>query len=424
MSIKLGEQNIGKIMLVDRPVTKVYRGEELVWKRWRNTIKGLTSPNKTSQLRINGVGVDYTSDVEGQFSISFDYTITSVGSLLYQFPPRDYIEIDLRNADLSEVDNFASIANGNGSLERVYFNKKIELKKGNNFVGMFYGCRKLKEVDMSMFTLKGNPINNAFTQCVSLTDLKIGNIETTLNIQDSPLTLQSAIGILDALQEVSTPKTITFSAYTTSLINASNTALAKVYDAEQKGWTIVGEGMKDYVELEYIESTGTQLIDTGVQLHRTDVVNIEFIPTTIYGNMVYFGVRSSGTWQTSEDQFYLNYNSMQGVNLTLWDALYTGKIIEPYIIVGSIYNASVTKKGLNNTHNTYLGALNNIGSASAYANAKYLKFDVIRGGLKIIDLVPAKRMSDGAIGMIDKISGQWYGNSGTGTFIGGEPKQD
>lgn len=43
MAIKLGEQNIGKIMLGDRPIKKVMLGDRLVWESYQgNIIKGTT----------------------------------------------------------------------------------------------------------------------------------------------------------------------------------------------------------------------------------------------------------------------------------------------------------------------------------------------------------------------------------------------
>lgn len=70
-----------------------------------------------------------------------------------------------------------------------------------------------------------------------LTDLTLGDIYESLSLAQSPLTLQSAIGILTNLQQV-TNETLTFSATTSALIQADTTAMNLVAQAQSYGWTI------------------------------------------------------------------------------------------------------------------------------------------------------------------------------------------
>ena len=73
-----------------------------------------------------------------------------------------------------------------------------------------------------------------------LTNVDATTIENTLNVSNSPLTLQSAINILSALQDVTGygGKTLTFSSTTSALVQADTMAMNLVAQAQANGWTI------------------------------------------------------------------------------------------------------------------------------------------------------------------------------------------
>lgn len=48
-------------------------------------------------------------------------------------------------------------------------------------------------------------------------------------------------------------------------------------------------------------------------------------------------------------------------------------------------------------------------------------FKLYASAVLVCDFVPCRRLSDGAIGMFDLVSQSFFGNSGTGSFIGGAP---
>lgn len=84
--------------------------------------------------------------------------------------------------------------------------------------------------------------SNPFSSANVLTDVECDFIEHSVNLSDSPLTLQSAINVLNALQDVTSygGATLTFSSTTKGYINNDQDALALVYQAQSNGWTVTG----------------------------------------------------------------------------------------------------------------------------------------------------------------------------------------
>lgn len=179
-----------------------------------------------------------------------------------------------------------------------------------------------------------------------------------------------------------------------------------------------------YTELAYIESTGTQYIDTGHVPGVNDVYKIRYAHTTIADNQVVFGSRSSGTYATSKNQVYLNKSSASSTrNETLFFSgtsqqdLYLTEVNRQYTLSLSVgsgnFDGSASKP-------LYLFCLNNIGSVTANAFVKLYSFEVWNGDALVCDLVPCRRNSDGAVGMYDRVTDSFFGNAGTGEFIAGE----
>lgn len=84
-------------------------------------------------------------------------------------------------------------------------------------------------------------------------------IEYSKDFSAENLSLVSACAVLDALQEVATTQTITFSSFTTTLINESDVALGKVFDAIRKGWQIGGGEIMQTDDVAYFYDTETRM---------------------------------------------------------------------------------------------------------------------------------------------------------------------
>lgn len=180
-----------------------------------------------------------------------------------------------------------------------------------------------------------------------------------------------------------------------------------------------------YQKIEYLESSGTQYINTGLHLSGENV--------EIEGN------------------FYLiNYSS----SYAAWFRQYSAEGKESFRIIrantnnNSLYyvcgaNASNSSafaiQGLDNLYNFKLlfNSLTINGQTLSYSpsigvgdssklyvfysgtSGRFYSFKVKDGQIQILNLIPCRRISDSTLGMYDTVSGTFMKNSGTGVFIAG-----
>lgn len=187
-----------------------------------------------------------------------------------------------------------------------------------------------------------------------------------------------------------------------------------------------GKSLPYDAKVEYLESTGTQYIDTGVY-HREGqsyVINIiatptssevDFIATNIgnggmvvgFYNYFVFGYNrpnlriNTGIFEVKETEFHIEYEFKDG-NRTL-------------TVNGTSYSEAGTTYSANRTIRLYGGYQGTYGSLKC-------KRAVFRDANDnfLIDMIPVRVGTTGY--MYDKISGQLFGNSGTGDFILGPDK--
>ena len=187
-----------------------------------------------------------------------------------------------------------------------------------------------------------------------------------------------------------------------------------------------------FTALEYIESTGTQYIDTEIQRSSSvyDLeVDVSFADST---NRYLIGTDNHSPGycgRASDGKFELNYSlrtSMSsGVNERVKMRYYgTGTSGHTYLTVtkngvsetltaNSSANANVT------TRTFVIYANNTSSSVSRILNGKiYLAKLSLDGDLKR-NFIPARRDSDGEIGMYDTVTNTFFTNAGTGEFIAG-----
>ena len=183
-----------------------------------------------------------------------------------------------------------------------------------------------------------------------------------------------------------------------------------------------GEVIIKYTELEYIESTGTQYIDTGV--NNINGVEIQFQYSAYKENASAFGARNG---DASDSRF----------GLTLYDGCF--HIMPPgQNVNGIITNKHIFKFGSNvnyqcymdeelkinkiptykSSYNTYLFCECSGGYSSFYSNnLKIYYCKLYKDGVLVRDFIPSKY--NGKIGLWDRISETFFINNGTGEFVAG-----
>lgn len=185
---------------------------------------------------------------------------------------------------------------------------------------------------------------------------------------------------------------------------------------------------KGYTELEHIESTGTQYIDTGFVPDGNTRVIMDVQLTSIgsvenSSNAVFFGSRATVSSQ--------NYSMMCAAG-----ALRTGynKTNESPFSIDPLTRVTIDKDGETTTingethsftaatfeapGNMYLLALNQKGTLRWLASAKLYSCQVYDNGTLVRDYVPCINPS-GVVGLYDMANGVFYADAAGGAFIAG-----
>lgn len=181
---------------------------------------------------------------------------------------------------------------------------------------------------------------------------------------------------------------------------------------------------KEYVQLEYLESTGTQYILTNVYPNNTYTFDTKLKITTM-GNVVPWGVRSVGTFTTADSQCYLNYGGAS-TDIMLYSTttnLPTNYNTGEQAVRGNTYdfrNMWVVNSMIQMTYPVMLFGLNNIGTLNASLGKCIIyRWTAYSKGIAVCDLIPALHIADSKPGMYDLITGQFFTNQGTGEFVYG-----
>ena len=189
-----------------------------------------------------------------------------------------------------------------------------------------------------------------------------------------------------------------------------------------------------YTQLKYLESTGTQYIDTGIAPTNTTGLMLKFNRQTD-GDQVVVGILTSSpyTSQIEVDAFDGNlvlafaqsyYDSICGSMTTNND--YTVSINyknnrKRFINGASTLDITNTLIATNNTMYMFAARRVRENKNIPYYFLKGLIYYLqITDGMDIVrNFIPARRNSDGEIGMYDTVSNTFFTNSGTGEFIAG-----
>lgn len=181
-----------------------------------------------------------------------------------------------------------------------------------------------------------------------------------------------------------------------------------------------------YTALEYIESTGSQYIDTGFKAdHNTRFTADLMLNSTSTAYVFASRGDSSESYKNAvgilwNGSFRSDYGSIGGARVT---GPTTGVRydVDKNKSTCRIGTATVTNSpsSFSSTLNVYLFGCNEGGSFALPASMRLWSFAIYDNSELVRDFVPAKRSSDGAVGLYDTVTSTFYGNSGTGEFVAG-----
>lgn len=181
------------------------------------------------------------------------------------------------------------------------------------------------------------------------------------------------------------------------------------------------------IELDYIESTGTQYIDSNFIPKATTRTIMKAEPMSWSAWSAFFGTRNA-TSPTASQAYIAAIPAA-----TLYRSDYFGSSLTaetPTVMqvtnidknknICSFNNIIITNTSstVNATTNMFLLALNDVGTAKYFLSAKLYSCQIYDGNTLVRDFIPIKTTTN-IYGLWDKVNKVFYKNAGTGAFTGG-----
>lgn len=179
-----------------------------------------------------------------------------------------------------------------------------------------------------------------------------------------------------------------------------------------------------YKRLEYIQSSGTQYVDTGFQPNQDTRVFCDAVFVASSTAYWLFGARN-GTqdrtfgFLTYSNQYRSDYNTSPNEYLTgVQSGRFTVDKDGNVTKINGETAKTATAGTFQCTHNLYLLANNNNGTVGGQCSATLYACQIYDNGTIVRDYIPCQTTA-GEVGLWDDVNSVFYGNAGTGTFTAG-----
>lgn len=193
----------------------------------------------------------------------------------------------------------------------------------------------------------------------------------------------------------------------------------------------MGNALPYDAEIEYIQGDGSAYIDTGVKATSNIRYECSFtitaVPSTnfpIFGGRVGLNNKSSafyyyysGTYRFSW-RYGNSYAEGYTLNKNTGDFYATNRATARIMVVDNTASITCNTSTFTTDYTVYIFAMNNGGSISNNSSTSVLRIKWMKiydGSTLVRDFIPVKKNSIGYL--YDKVSGELFGNSGTGSFI-------
>lgn len=302
-------------------------------------------------------------------------------------------------------DGLAVLENNGFVTEHIMFSNNLVRGNGNGFRLESDGvCRDI--------TLSGNVFNGNENGIVLNTDTtELSLIGNTIKNSTTALTVQCVHTDAVIRNNVIYKNTVGESIYGTFTGDTSqNDLYSDLVD------------LSAYTRLEYIQSNGTQYINTGFTpdsntrvMARTwndyalDVLIYAICGTRTASKVKEFDLRCSG-------QFYY------GSSLVNTGVSHSGTVDfnKNALTVNNVSAGVAPTEAFKCEYPLYIFALNGAGTAlsNTMAAMKLYYLNIFDGDTMVRAFVPVRRKSDSAVGLVDTLTGEFYENLGSGSFTG------
>ena len=184
---------------------------------------------------------------------------------------------------------------------------------------------------------------------------------------------------------------------------------------------------KKYTPVKYIESTGTQYIDTGLPTMENMKIDIQYYINNfeVARNYVFGAFGNNGgyrmQWSHSNTSF-AGYGNLYNSNIQSDNSKKLNHLVVDkgkfYLNDTMIYDASNASQicSANNNVSIYLFAVNGNGSVSNFSSIRIYYMKIYKGNTLLRDYTPVID-SSGRPCLYDKVEDKFYYNEGSGEFL-------
>lgn len=190
----------------------------------------------------------------------------------------------------------------------------------------------------------------------------------------------------------------------------------------------------EYQQLEYIENSGTQYIDTGIIPSKNGRIEIKFMDTVASGSFygtgarkstsatVYSGVIGSSISQNifvspsniATSDFYREINKIYEIKAE-YNSEKTGEGTIKCLTSGDTFSGK--QSGILPDDYLVNILLFAVRSGQITSGMRLYYYKIWKDGEIVRDFIPCYRVADNVAGLYDKVSGTFFTNAGSGDFI-------
>ena len=185
-----------------------------------------------------------------------------------------------------------------------------------------------------------------------------------------------------------------------------------------------------YTQVDYIQSSWTQYIDTGFKPNNNTRTIIDFVDNNS-GTGFIFGARTGQSYKAYSflSQNSVNFRFDNGANQASagsklvgyrYKVDYNKNVCNVYEVdTGTTRTNTTTEETFNSGYNMYLFNNNTADKVNQYSNIKLYSCKIYDNGTLVRNFIPCYRNSDNEIGLYDLVNNVFYTNAGIGTFAYG-----
>ena len=353
----------------------------------------------------------------------------------------------MQNLNTSNVTSMLRMFNVCSKLENInmrYFNTK----NVTNYYAMFASCTKLRNLDLTSFnTENATDMTSIFHTCSNLINIDLSSFNTR-NVTSMACLFYNcnklqSIYVSALWDTTNVIDDYEMFGYCNSLIggngtkynSGNNRSYAVIDKPGQTGYlTDIRQNLENNnIPLEYIQSTGTQYINTGYIPNQTTEIEADMHPTA--SSKWLFGSRTDtlntdrfGLFLNSDTQYWIiigNNDTSNYVNVPSVLNRHKIYLSGTKLKLDGTENKTYSSNVINGSYNLCIGTINT-GNAvdERYFVGKIYSFKIWDNENLVRDYIPVTNTIINKAGLYDSVEKKFYPNLGSGNFTAGSAKNN